>query len=760
MNFIKNNLDFVLVISFIIILFFQYKIFPLRNRWNCKNFIYLGLLLLYALSSWKGINKVESYVSQKQREKLLGYAPSYAVVFERLGHSRLNLSTAANDPLYLKLIEYEKSWTNSNSFIADIYTLKKTENGTIALLVDSETDYDKNGIYEGDREARTHIGEVFNKNIQSLQEAFSGHPGFTFEPYTDRWGTWVSAFVPLRDNENKVDSVLALDFPAEIYLADIKNARYLVFSIFTLFFLLLTSYISTQCNHREYRKKLNTALSEAKQASEVKSRFLANMSHELRTPLNAIIGMISLLSYMSFADETKKKINMIKSCSDNLLALINDILDFSKIEAGKLVLEFVEFKMYDAAQEIIDLLRPMAEEKKLKLLIEYENKQDSLRWFSADLTRIRQVLLNLVTNAIKFTSSGTITIRVTYKDINSDQSEIQISVKDTGIGIHVEEQKKLFQSFSQVDASTTRRFGGTGLGLAISKGIVEAMDGSIWVESVPNEGSTFSFKFVAKRIHALQGTKSDSLSFDKHMAKRKPLRILVADDQMPNRLLASNFLSLLGYTAVTVSNGAEVLEAFKTSFYDVVFMDCQMPEMDGFESTIELKKRFLKAECPWIIALTASAYPEDKEKCFQSGMDDFVTKPFSVEVLARAIENISSIKAPLSFDWKLMQRQYRQDESIMFVIIDDFKNTYPKVMENIKQSIETKNFQDIRIAAHKLRGNVANFYAKAIQNNLLELETMAKNKELDGIPLLFSKIEIQIEQLKEDLNKIDTRKVA
>ncbi len=413
------------------------------------------------------------------------------------------------------------------------------------------------------------------------------------------------------------------------------------------------------------------------------------------------------------------------------------------------------------------------------LTISFENNRGGVTpssWLSADLTRIRQVLLNLITNAIKFTPQGAVTVKLSCHDMSPDQCEIQISVADTGLGIDIEAQKKLFQSFSQVDASTTRRFGGTGLGLAISKGIVEALGGEIWVESAPNKGSIFSFKFNAKRtVRPSDSETNKIIKIDAKMAERKPLRILVADDQMPNRLLASNFLALLGYPADTVCNGLEALDAFNTNFYDVVFMDCQMPEMDGFVSTKKLKQRFLKDKSPWIIALTASAYPEDRERCRQSGMDDFITKPFNVDALAIALERASTrthlipeqqLQIPhqngknVLFDWNLMQRHFMGDQSIMFVVIEDFIRTYPLVIAQIQAAIETKNHQEIRAAAHKLRGNVANFYAKPIQNNLLALETMARNNELDAVPTLFSKIKLQLGQLKTALEKIDIRKVA
>jgi signal transduction histidine kinase/CheY-like chemotaxis protein len=776
MHFIKSNLDFIIVISLICSLFFWSNFLPLRQKWTKINFVYLSMLLLYSIISWEGIRLVELQASRAQMEKLLGYAPSYAITFERLGHSKIGFNTSAEDPLYLKLIEFEKAWQSANPFIADIYTMKKDGSGKVSFLVDSETDYDRSGFYDGEREARTKIGEVFQKDLPELENAFNGRASFTHEPYTDKWGSWVSAFVPLRNEMKQIDGVLGVDFPSDVYLSNIKSQRYLAFGGFTLFFILLTGYISIKQYHRQYRLKLTAALSESKQAADVKARFLANMSHEFRTPLNAIIGNISLLAFGSLDEESKKKVSIIQFCCDNLLVLINDILDFSKIESGKLIFESVEFKIDEAVQEIVELFRASASEKGLAINFEI-GKGDLPSWISADLTRIRQILLNLITNAIKFTPQGSVTVKLLCHDLNSEECEIKLSVSDTGIGIDLEAQSKLFQSFSQVDASTTRRFGGTGLGLAISKGIIEAMGGKIWVESAPAEGSTFSIKFCAKRVlNSTDMRKKKIQYFDSKMAERKPLRILIADDQMPNRLLASNFLKLLGYNVVTACNGLEVLDAFNTNFYDVVFMDCQMPEMDGFSTTMKLRKRYVKEKSPWIIAFTASAYAEDREKCIQAGMDDFITKPFSVETLARSLEKVNlppqieSSKLGLQnqaqtadtpiLDKNLVQRHFLGDQNVLVVVIDDFIKSFPLALTQIQAAIEKEDLKEIRFIAHKLRGKVANFYAKPIQNNLLTLETMARNNDLDKVAELYLTIKLQMEKLKNELETIDFGKAS
>ncbi len=550
MIYLINNIDFILTVSVVTIFFVAFKLVPVRKTWNQESYVFIGILLLFISTSWVAVEKIDSIVRNELKETLLSHAPTYAWIFEHTEHSKISFNTNLQDPEYLKFIEYEKDWLKSNPFISDIYTLKRKDDGKIAFLVDSETDYNKNGLYDESREARTPIGEIFEKDIHELQDAFDGKSSFTFQPYTDRWGSWVSAFVPLRNKNHQVDAVLALDFPSSTYLSEIRNARYLALLCSSLFYLLIASYISTLFRHKKYNSELSNALTEAKRANAIKSEFLANMSHEIRTPLNAILGMISLLSKNSFDADTNKKINILKYCSDNLLVLINDILDFSKIEAGKLQIENTNFEVASTISEVIELLRPTADEKGIGL--NFQNEYISKQWINADLARFRQVLINLVTNAIKFTPQGFVAIKLNLADINAEETEVNVQVTDTGIGIELEAQKKLFQSFSQADASITRKFGGTGLGLAITKGIIDAMGGRIWLESSPKNGSTFSFSLKAKLVqNPPKEVRDKSFIFDSKIADKKPLRILVADDQMSNRFLAVKFLSLIGYTAVT-----------------------------------------------------------------------------------------------------------------------------------------------------------------------------------------------------------------
>ena len=534
----------------------------------------------------------------------------------------------------------------------------------------------------------------------------------------------------------------------------------------------LARQVVNQLEMRLQKESILRSVQHAEDASKVKAKFLANMSHEIRTPLNGILGMISLLSMAPLDSETKNKFEIIKHCGTNLLSLVNDILDFSKIEAGKLTLELSAASLNDAIKNVVDLIRPSAEAKGLTLTYEITTGSEETSWFILDQVRLQQVLLNLITNAVKFTPEGSVLVQLEVESLDKTQASIHIRIVDTGIGMDEHAKEKLFQSFSQVDASTTRQFGGTGLGLAISKGIIEAMGGNIWAESVPGKGSTFHFKIRAERAEPIpQGLRAEVAQFDSKMAQRKPLKILIADDLMPNRLMAQSFLKLLGYTADCVCNGLEVLDAFNNKHYDVILMDCQMPEMDGFDATRKIKKRFSKKMEPWIIALTASAYPEDKRKCLDSGMDDFVPKPFDVQVLASALERVGTTKItnePIltklenekDFDLALMQRNFAGDKDVMHAVLDSFVESYPKMLDELKLHLERNDFSSVAVLAHKLRGNLGTFYAKKAQEKLLRIETMARNKNLTDARPLLNEMIVELTRLKTYLMLIQNNRKA
>ncbi|MHB8118931.1 MAG: PAS domain-containing hybrid sensor histidine kinase/response regulator [Methanothrix sp.] len=392
------------------------------------------------------------------------------------------------------------------------------------------------------------------------------------------------------------------------------------------------------------QKQAEDRLIEAKEAAEAaarsKSDFLANMSHEIRTPLNAVLGLTGLLLNSDLTAQDRDYVETVRSSGNTLLSVINEILDFSKIEGGKMELECQPFHLRECIAVAVDLVKAAADQK--GLVMKYGLDDVIPAYFKGDVTRLRQVLVNLLSNAVKFTHAGTIEISVTAKPIqttNSWQYELHFSVSDTGIGIPEEKLDRLFQSFSQIDSTTTRKYGGTGLGLAISRRLVELMGGEIWVVSQPGLGSTFHFTILAEEAEEISIPVDSCATRAKTVACRenaRSLRILLAEDNAVNQMVAIQMLKRLGYSADVAGNGLEVLQAIERQPYDVVLMDVQMPEMDGLVAAQEIRKLWPKG--PRIIAITAYALKGDRERCLAAGMDDYISKPIVIEELRRVLE--------------------------------------------------------------------------------------------------------------------------
>jgi PAS domain S-box-containing protein len=400
------------------------------------------------------------------------------------------------------------------------------------------------------------------------------------------------------------------------------------------------SQIEDITEHKNLQENLARARDEAVEASRLKSEFLATMSHEIRTPMNAVIGMTALLRDTPLTPVQADYVRTVETSGESLLTIINDILDYSKIEAGRIDLESVPFELRPWVQDAIDLFAGRAQEKHLRLACEIG--PDVPARVAGDATRLRQVLVNLLGNAVKFTDAGAVTVTVTAAPAAPATSlrHLHFAVRDTGIGIAPEGLSRLFKSFSQVDASTTRRFGGTGLGLAISKRLVELMGGTIAVESRPGEGSVFRFEVSLEALPDLPpgaAPVAAAAEFDGTLGLRCPLRLLVAEDNPVNQRVASLLLQKLGYRAATAANGEEALAALKLAAYDAILMDVEMPVLDGCETTRRIRAAHPSAARPWIIALTAGAMRSDRERALAAGMNDFLTKPVHRAALAAAL---------------------------------------------------------------------------------------------------------------------------
>jgi len=498
----------------------------------------------------------------------------------------------------------------------------------------------------------------------------------------------------------------------------------------------------------------------------VKSAFLANMSHEIRTPLYGIIGTLDLLKKTKLSLEQEEYVKIVSSSSSLLLKLLSDILDFSMIEANKLIIHKKDFNLQSLVEEVGSLSLSMAEIKKIKL--QWHINEDVPIYLNHYETRIKQVLINLVNNAIKFTNQGNVKILVTKIKENDSQVVIRFAVKDTGIGIAENEFLNLFQSFSQIDTLMQHQYCGAGLGLAISKKLVEMMGGIISVESTVNVGSTFWFEIPCEKQSQSQVHQQMEMPIAEETPSQESfegVKILVVEDNPINQKVISLQLIQLGVLGSNIkiaSNGIESINFVKQHHFDLVLMDCQLPQMDGFETTQKIRQLEEESRDVPIIAMTAYALPSDRDKCYAAGMNDFIGKPITIPdlkvVLRKYIPSIESNKTSRdnSVDEFMNLDLFRQlvgSEKDFHKLIQNYYNHLIENVEKLSASIDQKSMKDIELIAHKCFGSSATLGFANLSNIFKRMCIAVHKEQLLEIKTLYQQIAPECEKIKDLIDR-------
>ena len=705
--------DILFVVSAALLCMVGISVWLLYNRYSTIYILCSWLLFLLFLSvGYTRAQREEQIYHEAWIKTVKGITQSFASATEAMGHAKITAETKPNDPAYKNLLHLHALWCREIPMISYVFTLRLRENESqkVYWIVCCDSDVNGDGRIEGPDELGKALYEPYNEWFDVYQKAFDGKIALDENVFSEEYGSFVTCVAPLRDPENPeyIEGILGVDFSLDQWNRTLGQVRFasaqflaliLVLYLAALYFIALLHRIVLRVS--ETNQELIAAKKIAEAAARAKSDFLANMSHEIRTPMNALVGFTEILTQRVYQncgpnerEELEGIMEIIRENGRLLLTIINDILDFSKIEANLLQVESVPVSIKQIIEEIWQMEMSKVVEKHLDFSVKYREPIPAL--ILGDPIRLRQILINLIGNAIKFTEKGSVTIqcetfspprsddRFEHRSRNGFSSEdsailhdprnpypgstmLKIDVVDTGIGIAPVQLEHLFQPFTQLDNSSTRRFGGTGLGLSIAKRLAQLMDGDITAESELGVGSTFS---LTLHVYLPSDQNTPDLTTDMSASRKgsrlepgleirppmpeeshqpepasngRPLRnarILLVEDMVVNQLVISTQLRDAGAMVEIAGNGEIGIQKIVQDidnglFFDVVLMDMQMPVMDGYEATTCLRQQGYTRP---IIAITAHALTGDREKTIEAGCDDYIAKPVDRNVLIDTIK--------------------------------------------------------------------------------------------------------------------------